>query len=88
MLTLPHPTRLIALLASVPLSLAATESAPEAYRHLNPDKLSGGTYAALEAAGAFGRVNLPPGLARAGSGFADQSKGRPPGPPCSMRASA
>ncbi len=48
---------------------------PEALQGVNPDMLSGGLFAALDAEGAFGPRPTPP---RARASYADLSKGRPP----------
>lgn len=48
---------------------------PESLRGVNPDMLSGGLFAVLDAEGAFGPRPTPP---RARASYVDLSKGRPP----------
>jgi hypothetical protein len=66
---------LCASLVAAALHAAPAASLPLALREVNPDKLSGGLFLALDAAGAFG-AERP--VTRARAGFPDISKGRPP----------
>lgn len=61
--------------AGAALAHAAPENLPLALRQVDPNKLSGGVFAALDAHGAFGETSRPP-LARAG--YPDLAKGKPP----------
>lgn len=54
---------------------ANDEVLPESLRGVNPDMLSGGLFAVLDAEGAFGPRPTPP---RTRASYADLSKGRPP----------
>ncbi len=67
----------LALLGGGALAHSARAAAelPLALRGVNPDKLSGGLFLALDSTGAFGGARPVP---RARAGFADLSKGRPP----------
>lgn len=56
-------------------STRAAAELPLALREVNPDKLSGGLFLALDSTGAFGGARPVP---RARAAFADLSKGRPP----------
>ncbi len=60
---------------SVPLCAANDAVLPESLRGVNPDMLSGGLFAVLDAEGAFGPRATPP---RARASYPDLSKGRPP----------
>ncbi len=64
-----------ALLFGAVLLRAGGAPVAEVWRGVNPDLLSGGLFAALEAEGAFGSRPTPP---RARASYADLSKGRPP----------
>src|SRR5688572_27746222 len=66
---------LCASLLAAALHAAPAAALPLALREVNPDKLSGGLFLALDAAGAFGADRPVP---RARAGFPDISKGRPP----------
>ncbi|HVU35039.1 MAG TPA: sialidase family protein [Opitutaceae bacterium] len=72
--------RLVGGLSVIPLTgaLAAITPPPSgalALRVANPDRLSGGLFSALDAAGAFGGTSAPQ---RARLVYADASKGKPP----------
>ncbi|MSU50273.1 MAG: exo-alpha-sialidase [Opitutus sp.] len=77
MFTAPLRALVVSVAAAMPILLHADNEnqLPPALRGVNPDLLSGGLYAALDAAGAFGPRPTPP---RARAGYADLSKGRPP----------
>lgn len=64
-----------ASLSSTALRAADDTVLPESLRGVNPDMLSGGLFAVLDAEGAFGPRPTPP---RARASYADLSKGRPP----------
>jgi hypothetical protein len=65
----------VALAATATSFAAPAAEPPLALRGVDPNKLSGGLFAALDGLGAFGAT---PPAARARAGYADLSKGRPP----------
>jgi hypothetical protein len=74
-MAIPTSRRIAAWTALLSSCLHAADPLPEALQGVNPDKLSGGLFAALDAAGHFG---ARPELPRTRAGYPDVSKGRAP----------